>query len=124
MLPPLVLPDRPSWDLVRPYIAPDANAPDDAPTHGILVTMGPWSIPVSYNAPCHYVVWGPHSSIVRTVLLGRRTMSRPLQAGYHLEGRVSYGGRKLSAFSSDLLVELDSGYILSIASVFVRSAFV
>ncbi len=88
---------------------------------GDMETYGPWSIPVRYTAPCLTYVFGEHSSIVSVTLYGKRTMSRPKESGYQLEGIVSLGGRKRTCFTSSQLFKLPGGKLLESATIHART---
>jgi hypothetical protein len=49
-----------------------------------------------------------------------RTLTDTRENGYALDGRVSLNGRKLSAFTSDILFELPDGRLISAAVIFAR----
>jgi hypothetical protein len=49
-----------------------------------------------------------------------RTMVDCREAGYHMEGRVSVGGKKRSCFTSDILFELPDRRLIKVAVIFAR----
>jgi len=51
---------------------------------------------------------------------GMRSMSRPRQSGYEMEGYVSIGSKKRSAFTSSMLFEREDGSLVSVACLIVR----
>lgn len=51
-----------------------------------------------------------------------RTLADTRENGYAMDGRVSLGGRKHSAFTSDVLFELPNGRLISAAVVFARES--
>lgn len=53
-------------------------------------------------------------------IYGYRSLSRPVQSGYQMDGRVSIDGVKRSAFTSSHLFELENGHLISVAVIFVR----
>lgn len=87
---------------------------------GDLKTYGPWGLPVSYRAITESRDLGEYSKTTRARFWPVRTLSNPRESGYCLEGRVSLGGEKVSAFTSDTLFELPDGRLISAATNFVR----
>lgn len=51
---------------------------------------------------------------------GDRSMSNPREAGYHMEGRVSIGGKKISAFTSSQMFTY-KGKLIDMAIFYLRS---
>jgi hypothetical protein len=89
---------------------------------GEYETVGSWSIIRSFSALCitnEYDKTGMFTKIASTSFFGKRTMSNPRNSGYHLEGRVSIGGKKYSAFTSDILIEVE-GKLISVATIHAR----
>jgi len=87
---------------------------------GRTVCHGPWQLVSSYTALCtsntfnrdvYPVEHGPLH------VYGKRTLSRPRESGYQLEGTVSVGGRKLRGFTSSQLFELPGGKLISAATI-------
>jgi hypothetical protein len=87
---------------------------------GDLQTIGPWSLPVRFVAPCLTYHWGPFSSIVAVTLYGSRTLGALRQSGYHLEGRVSVLGRTTTGFTSSQLFRLPDGRLLDAGVIHAR----
>lgn len=88
---------------------------------GQMRTQGMWQIPVSYKAVVESTVFGPNSSRVAVRYWPPRTLVDIKQAsGLSLEGRVSLGGKKYSAFTSSELFELPCGKLIDVATIFVR----
>ena len=87
---------------------------------GEMKTRGAWSIPVSYRAIVETKDFGEYSTVTRARFWPARTMHAPRQSGYELEGRVSLGGKKISAFTSSQLFELPDGRLVDCATIFVR----
>ena len=87
---------------------------------GDLKNCGPWNIPVSYRAITEARDFGEHSKVTRARFWPVRTISNPRESGYCLEGRVSLGGKNVSAFTSDTLFELPDGRLVAAATIFVR----
>lgn len=91
---------------------------------GEATTFGPWSIVRTYRALAVTATWKPgptHDYVAEYTLHGDRTMTRPRQGGYELEGHVSIGGRKLSAFTSSILFELPDGRLIKVAVIHCRT---
>lgn len=91
---------------------------------GDLKHVGPWHIPVSYRAMVESTVSDPVGTVpyktYSVTFHGVRTMSDCKESGHCLEGRITLDGRKLSAFTSSILVELPDGRLVSIATIFAR----
>jgi len=93
---------------------------------GDLKTFGPWGIPVSYRALCMSRAYTPvekqrYSAETDSVTsYGIRTLTNVRQCGYELEGRVSIGGKKYTAFSSSQLFELPDGRLIDVAIIHAR----
>jgi len=89
---------------------------------GEIETFGPWNVIKSYGALCisnEYDRTGMFTKIASTSFFGKRIMSNPRQTGYQLEGYVSIGGKKYSAFTSDILIEVD-GKLINVAVIHAR----
>lgn len=84
-------------------------------------TIGPWQISVRSRAIAVSVKWGEHSYMETITLYGWRTLSRPKQSGYHLEGLVSIGGKKYSAFTSSQMFCLPDGRLFDVATIHART---
>lgn len=84
-------------------------------------TIGPWQAPVRSRAIAVSVKWGEHSSMETITLYGWRTLSRPKQKGYELEGSVSIGGKKHSAFTSSQMFRLPDGRLFDVATIHART---
>jgi hypothetical protein len=85
-----------------------------------MKTFGPWQIPLSYTALCTSNTFNQDVYPVEHGPLhvyGKRTLSRPRETGYQLEGAVSIGGRKLRGFTSSQLFELPNGKLISAATI-------
>lgn len=90
---------------------------------GELKTIGPWSIPVSYKALCTSMVntYPDFPSVTHSkTAYGIRTLTGIRQSGYEMEGWVSIGGKKFSAFTSSQLFELEDGRLVDVATIHVR----
>ena len=90
---------------------------------GVLNTYGPWCIPVSYKALCMSMVntYPDFPSITHSkTAYGIRTLTNVKQGGYVLEGYVSIGGKKHSAFTSSQLFELPGGKLIDVAVIHAR----
>lgn len=86
---------------------------------GILKTQGSWDIPVSYKALCISSIFGANCFVEETTIYGVRTMHNIKQAGYGIEGTVSIGGKKYTAFDSSISVEVN-GKTITVAVIFAR----
>ena len=85
-------------------------------------TVGPWSIIKSFSALCitnEYDKSGMFTKIISTTFFGKRKLSRPKDSGYNLEGYVSIGGKKYSAFSSCMLIEVE-GKLINVQTIHAR----
>jgi hypothetical protein len=85
-------------------------------------TFGPWNIIKSFSALCitnEYDKSGMFTKIVSTTFFGKRKLSRPKDSGYNLEGYVSIGGKKYSAFSSCMLIEVE-GKLINVQTIHAR----
>jgi hypothetical protein len=96
-------------------------APVIADHRGELVTIGGWSIPVSFTATAVSMTFGPMGRGDTIALYGPRTMGNLRECGYHLEGRVSIKGRKVSAFTSSQLWQLPDGRLIETAVIHCRA---
>lgn len=91
-------------------------SPELEDQRGDLETMGPWQIPVRFTAPAVSITW--EKGFIRAyTLYGPRTLSRPQQASYHLEGQVSVGGKKRKAYTSSVMCRLPDGKLLETATI-------
>ena len=99
---------------------------------GEISTRGPWSIITRYRAVCadHVSPEGPECATwyggVRgvtgaLVVYGVRSLDKPRESGYELEGFVSIRGRKFSAFTSSQLFTLPNGKLLNCAILYPRT---
>ncbi len=91
---------------------------------GEMILAGPWSTLISYKALTVTAAWKPgptHDYVDEYTLHGDRTMSRPRQAGYELEGYVSIDGVKRSCFTSSILFELPDGQLIDVAVIHART---
>jgi len=95
----------------------DINNPN-----GELKTVGPWGMVKSFKALCISKTYKKDSllsKVEKTVLHGCRTLSNPKQNGYFLDGYVSVGGKKYSAFTGSQLFEVD-GKLIDVATIQTR----
>lgn len=89
---------------------------------GEVETRGVWHIVSSYRALCianEYDKTSMFTKISSTTIFGKRRLSRPKDSGYHLEGYVSIGGKKYSAYTSSTLFEVD-GKLINVATINAR----
>lgn len=87
---------------------------------GDVVTFGPWSIIRKYRALAVEAEW-VDNTIVSYTLYGNRSLSSPKNMGYDLEGHVSIGGKRRSAFTSSVPLELPDGASVDVEVIFARS---
>jgi len=89
---------------------------------GELKTYGPWQIPISYRALCVSSIYSAsyYTKTERTMAYGVRTMTQCSESGYCLEGWVSIGRKKYSAFTSSQLFELPDGRLINVATIHAR----
>lgn len=90
--------------------------------YGEMKTQGVWQICTSFKALCVSKTYDKskmYTEVKETVLYGLRTMSRPKQGGYELEGYVSIKGKKYSAFTSSQLFNVD-GKLIDVAIIHAR----
>jgi hypothetical protein len=92
--------------------------------HGDLKTIGMWNIPVSFKAQCIDTLYeydADRFGIVpkEVTFFGKRTMTNLRQSGYELEGWVSIGGKKYTAFTSSVLIEVE-GKLINVAVISAR----
>lgn len=91
--------------------------------HGDMETVGPWGIPVRFKALCiddiYELTEYNQRRATRSVIYGQRTMTNLRSAGYHMEGWVSVGGKKYSAFTASQLFEVN-GKLIDVATIQVR----
>ena len=66
---------------------------------------GPWGMLSKLTGWAETSDAGPENNYKTVTLHGDRTMSNPRESGYQQEGYVSLNGKKLSCFTSDLLIE-------------------
>lgn len=91
-------------------------------TRGQLKTFGPWSLPVTFKAPCikrHWKNEGYGNNIVAVTFYGRRSLYRMQQAGYWLEGKCKVEGKEVSGDTCDIMVEVE-GNLYDIAVIAIR----
>lgn len=96
---------------------------DAGERRGEMVTVGPWSICRRYKALATTATWRPGYSggVDEYTIYGDRTMTRPRQGGYELEGWVSIEGKKRSCFTSSILFELPDKRLIDVAVIHVRT---
>jgi hypothetical protein len=94
--------------------------PNADKVNGEMKTFGPWQMPINYKAICESMVFGDYSSVKEVTIYGYRTMYNVRQSGYCLEGWVSVQGKKRSCFTSDMLIETETGHLISVATIHAR----
>lgn len=79
-------------------------------------TKGPWNMIVRCAGLCMRTDFetGEHT------IYGRRTLANVRQSDYELEGWVSIGGKKYTAFTSSHLFELENGHLIDVGVIFPR----
>lgn len=87
-------------------------------------TVGPWNVIKSYEALCISGVFqkNPYTKLTEITLYGKRKLSKPVQAGYHLEGHVSIKNKRTSAFTSSKSFEVN-GKLIDCEVIFARTSF-
>ena len=90
---------------------------------GAMELRGPWSMCSAYTAPVERAEFMPDGTSRRAWVeyYAPRRMSNPRPSGYDLEGHISLGGKRLSAFTSSELFELPDGRLVNCAIIFARS---
>lgn len=94
-----------------------AEAITEGACHIDVRTAGPWQIPVSVAG---LAVTGRFNDLkheTHVTVWGKRTMTRPKESGYTLEGQVSIAGRKVRAFTSSQLFELEDGRLVNVGTL-------
>lgn len=87
------------------------NVPTDTnEVRGTLKTFGPWQIAVSYRA----LAMDQHGRV-----FGIRTMSKPRESGYVLEGRVAIESKSYRAFTSSKMFTREDGSLCDVAILYV-----
>ena len=89
---------------------------------GELKTIGAWNVPVSYQAQCIDTLYEKTEFGTKpkeVVFFGKRKLTNLKQSGYELDGWVSIGGKKYSAFTSSILIEID-GKLINVACISAR----
>ena len=87
---------------------------------GILQTVGPWQIPTKFIAPVIVAKFSPLGWAESYTLYGVRTLADCKPGLYNLEGRVSIGGRKVSAYTSSILWSVDGKKLIGTAVIYAR----
>jgi len=90
--------------------------------HAEIETRGPWQIVTSFKALCisnTYEKSFVSYNLAKTEIHGFRKLSNPRQSGYELEGYVSINGKKYTAFTSSVLIEVD-GKLINVATINAR----
>ena len=94
----------------------------DGEVHYQIETVGPWGICKSITSPATVSKWedGPGLGKVETEItfIGFRKMSNPESLGYEMEGNVSYEDKKVRAFTSSKLLEVD-GHLINVGILHV-----
>tara|TARA_R100001463_G_scaffold135102_2_gene197988 strand:+ start:896 stop:1252 length:357 start_codon:yes stop_codon:yes gene_type:complete len=93
--------------------------PDTEKQSGEIKTTGPWQICTSFKALCISKTFGKYSETKEIVLHGQRTISRPKNSGYNLDGYVSIKGKKYSCYTSSQCFNID-GKTIEVATINAR----
>jgi hypothetical protein len=84
------------------------------------VHSGPWSICQSLRGIVERAEFGEYSRKMWVEFYPARKMSNPRSCGYDMEGTISLGGKKSSAFTSSQLFELPDGRLIDCGILFAR----
>lgn len=80
-----------------------------------IETSGPWNIPIKVKGLCVDYIYekNKYGKPERTgiTLYGQRTMTNVSQGGYELDGWVSVKGKKYSAYTSSIDIQVDDKFI-------------
>lgn len=88
-----------------------------------LKACGPWHIPHTLKAPAirrHWEGEGCLKHVAAVTFFGKRSLYRLSQDGYWLEGRCKIEGKEVSAYTSDIMVEVE-GSLYTVEVISVRS---
>ena len=82
---------------------------------------GPWQIITTCKGLCISATYTreTYTRCTQLTIYGQRSLERPTQGGYELEGRVSIKSKKYSAFTSSILVNVD-GKLMNIGVIHAR----
>jgi hypothetical protein len=93
----------------------------DAGRHGFeMVQTFPWGTIHKIRAIVERAEFGEFSRKNWVEFYPMRSMGDCREAGYHMEGRVSLGGKKHKCFTSSILFELPDGKLVDVAVIFAR----
>jgi len=81
-----------------------------------MTFRGPWQVIRSFKALCVR----QNFETGEVTIYGYRPLYNIRQEGYELEGYVSVGGKKYTAFTSSHLFELENGHLIDVAIIFPR----
>lgn len=81
-----------------------------------IETTEPWGI----ISKCYGLAMRQNFDTGEIIIYGYRTLSKPRQSGYALEGWVSIKGENRSAFTTSHLFELTNGHLIDVGILFVR----
>ena len=88
---------------------------------GTIQTVGPCrEIPTKFVAPVIVANSSPKGWAESYTLYGIRTLADCKPGLYNLEGRVSIGGRKVSAYTSSILWSVDGKKLIGTAVIYAR----
>lgn len=90
---------------------------------GEMETRGPWQMISKYKALVMSANYVKQDYVGHRIkdrkFYNRRVLSNPEQSGYALEGNVSIGGKRYSAFTSSVLFDVE-GKIIDVAVIHAR----
>lgn len=95
--------------------------PDADKCFGEMETGGPWGVEKKFEAVCISRKYTNeyYTKCTEVTIYGRRTLSNLSQGGYELNGWVSINGKKYSAFTSSMIVEVD-GKLIDVEIIHAR----
>lgn len=88
-----------------------------------MKTVGPWSIPISLKGLTIYRTEEQVTGDQKLYVFGQRTMQRPTNCGYDMEGRCSIKGIKGRVFTSSILIADGKGRLINIGVLYVSTDF-
>lgn len=93
----------------------------DGTQHLKIQYWGPWSIPVKVKGLAVACIFGKFSRKTHLVIYeGDRTLTRPVQSGYCLDGTISLHGGKYTCFTSSQLFELPGKKLIDVGTIHAR----
>lgn len=120
LIQPLTIKAGSGSTIITPQQFKDYITPALEDNRGILQTVGPWQIPTKFIAPVIVANSSPLGWAESYTLYGIRTLAECKSGLYNLEGRVSIGGRKVSAYTSSILWSVDGKKLIATAVIYAR----